>query len=46
MEIPANVLNHPSWAVGNLSINSTGFGRITGTYYGRRQIQFGLYYRF
>jgi len=41
----SNVLNHPIWSVGNLSIDSTAFGRITGTGT-RRLIQFGLYYRF
>jgi len=41
----SNVLNHPSWGVGNLSIDSTAFGRIASAG-SRRQIQFGLYYRF
>ena len=42
----SNVLNHPSWAVGNLTLDSTAFGRINSTFYGPRLIQFGLYYRF
>ncbi len=41
-----NFLNHPTWYVGDMSINATQFGRITSTMYGRRLIQFGLYYRF
>ncbi len=42
----SNILNHPTWSVGDQSIESTTFGRITSTFFGRRLIQFGLYYRF
>ncbi|MBI3470120.1 MAG: TonB-dependent receptor [Candidatus Solibacter usitatus] len=41
-----NILNHPTFFVGNLNINSTQFGRVDSTLTGRRVIQFGLYYRF
>ena len=42
----SNVTNHPSFAVGDQSINSTTFGRVTETISAPRRIQFGLYYRF
>ncbi len=41
-----NVLNHPSWYVGDQTISSTQFGRITSTMYGSRIIQLGLRYLF
>ncbi len=50
-----NILNHPTFYVGDetgtastprFNINSTTFGNIVSTFYGRRVIQFGLYYRF
>jgi hypothetical protein len=42
-----NFLNHPSFAfTGDQTVTSTTFGKITGTYANRRQIQFALYYRF
>ena len=41
-----NIFNHPTWYVGDQTISSTNFGKITSTYYGRRLIQFALYYRF
>src|SRR4029453_6464724 len=41
-----NVLNHPTFFTNGYTINSTQFGRITGTFTDRRVIQFGLYYRF
>jgi hypothetical protein len=41
-----NFFNHPTWFVGDQSIDSTTFGRITSTFFGRRLIQFGAYYRF
>ena len=41
-----NILNHPVFGVGDQTISSTSFGRITGTSSPRRQIQFGLYYKF
>lgn len=41
-----NVLNHPTWYIGDQTITSTQFGRITSTLYDRRLVQFGLYYRF
>ena len=41
-----NVLNHASFYVGDQSIGSVRFGRITETYSGPRLIQFGMYYRF
>ena len=48
MEV-GNVLNHPSFYAGDQNINSTTFGQITSTFStssGRREVQFGLYYRF
>jgi len=42
----SNIFNHPTWFVGDQGISSTQFGRITNTFFGRRLIQFGLYYRF
>ena len=42
----ANVLNNPSWIVGDQNINSPQFGRITNVAYDARRIQLGLYYRF
>lgn len=41
-----NILNHPTFFVGDQVISSTSFGRITSTMFGRRLIQFGAYYRF
>jgi len=45
-----NVLNHPTFLIGNQSINSTTFGKITSTgsaiSASRRLIQASLYYRF
>jgi hypothetical protein len=42
-----NIFNHASFWVGtDQNINSTQFGRITSTFYDRRLIQFGLFYRF
>lgn len=42
----ANVFNHPTLYTTGYNINSTQFGRITGTFTDHRVIQFGLYYRF
>jgi len=41
-----NVFNHPTWSVGNQSITSTNFGKITSTFFGRRLVQFEMHYRF
>jgi len=41
-----NFTNHPSFNVGDQTITSTTFGKITGTQSGRRVIQFGAYYKF
>jgi hypothetical protein len=41
-----NIFNHPTWFVGNQTITSTTFGKITSNFYGRRLVQFSLYYRF
>ncbi|MBI1765863.1 MAG: TonB-dependent receptor [Acidobacteria bacterium] len=41
-----NIFNHPTWSVGDQTVTSTSFGRITGTFFGRRVIQFSLHYRF
>jgi hypothetical protein len=41
-----NVFNHPTWFIGDQTITSTSFGKITSNYYGRRLVQFSLYFRF
>src|ERR1017187_8132317 len=41
-----NVMNHATWVVGNQTVTSTTFGKITGSFYGRRLVQFALYYKF
>ena len=41
-----NVMNHATWVVGNQTVTSTTFGKITGNFYGRRLVQFALYYKF
>ena len=41
-----NIFNHPTWNVGDQTITSTNFSRITGTVFGRRILQFKLEYRF
>jgi len=42
----SNIFNHPTFYLGDQTITSTNFGRITSTFFGRRLIQFGMYYRF
>jgi len=41
-----NFTNHPSFNVGDMTVTSTTFGKITGLQSGRRVIQFGAYYKF
>jgi len=41
-----NFLNHTTWYVGDQTLTSTTFGKITSEYYGNRLIQFSLYFRF
>jgi hypothetical protein len=41
-----NFFNHPAFAIGDQTISSSTFGKITGTSNGRRAIQFALTYRF
>jgi len=41
-----NILNHPTFAIGDQTATSTTFGKITGTFAGARVFQFGLYYNF
>jgi hypothetical protein len=41
-----NIFNHPTFNVGDQSIGSTNFGKITGTFYDRRLIQLSMHYRF
>ena len=38
--------NHTSFYVADQTVNSTTFGKITGTIFGRRVVQFAAYYRF
>ncbi len=41
-----NVLNHTTFYVGDQTITSTTFGKVTSEYYGNRLIQFALYLKF
>jgi hypothetical protein len=41
-----NFLNHPAFSIGDQTVSSTTFGKITGTFNSRRAIQFTLTYRF
>jgi hypothetical protein len=42
----SNFLNHTTWYVGDQTVTSTTFGKITSQYYGNRLIQFSMYYKF
>jgi hypothetical protein len=41
-----NFFNHPAFSIGDQTITSTTFGKITSTFNSRRAIQFTLTYRF
>jgi len=41
-----NLFNHTTWYVGDQTLTSTTFGKITSQYYGNRLIQFALYFKF
>jgi hypothetical protein len=41
-----NLFNHTTWYVGDQTLTSTTFGKITSQYYGNRLIQFALYLKF
>ena len=41
-----NFFNHPSFLIGDQSVTSTNFGKITSTFAARRQMQFTLMYQF
>jgi hypothetical protein len=41
-----NFFNHTTWYVGDQTLTSTTFGKITSQYYGNRLIQFSLYLKF
>lgn len=41
-----NVFNHTTWYISNQTVTSTTFGKITSNFYGRRLVQFALYYKF
>lgn len=41
-----NIYNHASFSVGDQNINSTTFGKITSSFFGRRLVQFSLSYKF
>ena len=41
-----NFFNHPAFSIGDQTVTSTTFGKITGTFNSRRAIQFTLQYRF
>ena len=42
----ANFFNHPAFTLGDQTVTSTTFGKITSTFVGRRQIQFTAQFRF
>ena len=42
----ANFFNHPSFTIGDQTVTSTTFGKITSTFAGARVFQFALQYRF
>lgn len=42
----SNVFNHPTFIFGDQNLTSTNFGKVTGTFFGRRLIQISAYYRF
>jgi hypothetical protein len=44
--IGQNILNHPTFAIGDQTATSTTFGKITSTFAGARVFQFGLYWDF
>jgi hypothetical protein len=41
-----NFLNHTTWYVGDQTLTTTTFGKITSRYYGNRLIQFAMYLKF
>jgi hypothetical protein len=41
-----NFFNHTTFYVGDQTVTSTTFGKVTSQYYGNRLIQFALYYKF
>ena len=41
-----NFFNHPAFVIGDQTVTSATFGKITGTQYASRRIQFALYWRF
>ena len=41
-----NFFNHTTYYVGDQTLTSTTFGKITSQYYGNRLIQFALYFKF
>jgi len=41
-----NFFNHPAFSIGDQTVTSTTFGKITSTFNARRQIQFTITYRF
>jgi hypothetical protein len=41
-----NFLNHTTWFVGDQTVTSATFGKITQQFFGNRLIQFALYYKF
>ena len=41
-----NFFNHPTFTIGDQTVTSTTFGKITGTFAGARVFQFSLQYRF
>jgi hypothetical protein len=42
----SNFFNHPAFQIGDQTVTSTTFGKITGTFTGARVFQFSLHYRF
>ena len=41
-----NFFNHPTFTIGDQTVTSTTFGKITSTFTGARVFQFSMQYRF
>lgn len=41
-----NIFNHSTWSIGDMTLTSTTFGKVTSNFYMQRALQFALYLRF